>query len=84
MAQALKLAVFHHLQAAKIAGITQLCPRADLITADKCKDAVDKGFTLRAWALSNKEVSNHGDVPTVLPYLYLHAGFFSISGTSVC
>lgn len=44
------------LQGAAAAGITQLCPRAGLLTQDQVAAARATGFTLRAWGISNDEV----------------------------
>lgn len=47
-----------HLQKAKALGIQQLCPCADKLTHESAAAAIAEGFSLRAWALKNDQVSS--------------------------
>lgn len=47
------------LHTAQAAGVQQLCPRANILTAEGVQSAVAAGFTVRAWGIKDLELLQH-------------------------
>lgn len=47
------------IQIARNASIDQLCPRANVLTADSVQRAVAAGFSVRAWGIKTPELLLH-------------------------
>lgn len=53
------------LHAASAAGITQICPRANILTPAAVQAAVDAGMSVRAWGVKDMQVRCMGRSPCV-------------------
>lgn len=52
------------IRAAQGVGITQMCPRANVLTPEGVQAAMQAGMSVRAWGVRDKQVRHH---------IYLHA-----------